>query len=73
MPAAHLDCQQSAFGKARQMGAGGRRRQAGHHAQLAGRARAAVHQRPQHGGAAGVGEQRADPAQAGEVVLFVGQ
>jgi hypothetical protein len=73
MSAAHFDGQQAAFGEARQMRAGGRGRQARDDRQFAGRARAAVHQRPQHGGPAGVGEQRADPAQAGEVVVCVGK
>ncbi len=71
VPAAHFEREQAAVGQTRQMGAGRRRREPGDHCQLTGWAGAAVHQRPQHRGAAGVGEQRTDTAQAWEMVVFV--
>jgi hypothetical protein len=73
MPAAHLECEQAPLGQAREMSAGRRRRQSRDHRQFAGGAGAAVHQRPQHGCAAGIGEQRANAAQAWEMVLVVGE
>ncbi len=49
--------EQTAFRHAGQMAAGGRGRQPGDHRQFAGRPGAAIHQRPQHGRTAGVGQQ----------------
>jgi hypothetical protein len=71
MPAAHFEREQAAVGETREMRAGRRRRQPGDHREFAGGAGAAVHQRPQHGCAAGVGQQRADPAQAWKMIVFI--
>ena len=65
VPALLLDGEQPRRGQARQMAAGGLRRDAGDARQLGRRQRAAVHQRVQHAGAGRVAGERGDLGERG--------